>query len=400
MQQTAERVAARVHPNAVTAEQAGQGVRSSIEGTITRHAADADDAYAALREFEKNAAPTTVTTTVEGRVAGGGTIPVQQSSQIQLAVDIRGTKAAMKPIYDALKREGELAPLMGGKAEAVRALDRLMSAPDFAPLSIADAALGDLKAISRGASIPALRTEGQGIAAHAVARLGDAVRKTAQDAGPKVLKALEDGRAATRAKYAAAEILDELADEPVRTAGRLTAPKDSSVSLLRKVTQVAPREIPKVGRAILDDLLAEATAEGGFSKGATIFGKWQKLGPETKKILYGEAAHDLDAFFLLAKKLSENPNPSGTALTLSKTGEVGMIVANPLLGVPMSLIATGFSKLARNPKFIRLLTKGLTLSAGNKAAATAVVAELNQIARDAGVSLVPVTADQEAGTGK
>lgn len=400
MQRTGERIADRVHPAPVTAEQAGQSVRSSVEGVVTRLAREADDAYERLRQFEAKATPTTITKTVEGRVAGGGTIPVQQSSQMRLAVDLKPAKAAMRPIYEALKREGELAPLMGGKADALRALDRLMSADDFAPLSVADAALGDLKAMARTGKIPALRTEGQGIAAQAVTKLGDAVKKTATDAGPDVLRALEEGRSATVQKYAAADILDMLADEPVRTAGRLTAPKDASVSLLKRVMQVAPRDIPKVGRSVLEGLLEKATAEGGFGRGAGLWADWQRLGPTTKKILYGPASKDLDSFFLLAKKLDESPNPSGTALTLAKTGELGLLVSNPLLGIPTSIMAPAFSKLARNPRFIQLLTKGMRMPATDKAASAALVGELTTIAREAGVSLVPATAERETETNK
>lgn len=400
MQRVGERLADDVHPATVTAEQAGLGVREGVEGVITRLGAEADAAYSKLRAFEEQATPTTVTGTVEGRVAGGGTIPVPQTSQIKLAVDITGTKKALQPTYEALKQENALVPFMSGsgKGRALVALEKLMAAPDYAPLSIADSALGELKAMARGAELPALRNEGQGIAAHAVSRLDAAVRETAAKAGPDVLKALLDGRSATVQKYAAADILKHLSDEPVRTAGRLTASKDSSVSLLRRVKKIAPAELPKVGRAVLEGLLEKATAEGGFGRGAGIYADWQRLGPETKMLLYGPQASQLDSFFLLAKKLDESPNPSGTALTLSKTGEVGLIVSNPLLGSFVSLSAPMLSKLARNPKFITLLTRGMKIPVGNKAAATALFGELTKIARESGVnlSMAPALSDQEA----
>src|SRR5205814_8718588 len=96
----------------------------------------------------------------------------------------------------------------------------------------------------------------------------------------------------------------------------LVAPKDSAIQHLRRVQEMAPAEIPKIGRAYLEDLLSMATAEGGFDRAARLQAEWQKLGPETKRILFPDLAHraQLDHFFLLAKRLSDNPNPSGTAV--------------------------------------------------------------------------------------
>jgi hypothetical protein len=120
-----------------------------------------------------------------------------------------------------------------------------MSGPDVAPLSVADAALSDLKSLARTA-MPELRTPGQGIAARAVYELDEAVRARAMDAGKAAMQALEEGRAATRAKYQIAEVLKGFPREDVPLHRRLTAPKDTQIGLLRKVQEAAPGEMPNV----------------------------------------------------------------------------------------------------------------------------------------------------------
>lgn len=388
LERTMQRLTDRSHPSAVTTEQAGQGVVGALEGRATQQARLADDAYGRLRAFEEQAVPTTVQQPVTGRVAGGGTVQTTQPQQIKLAVDLTSTKAAMRPIYELLTRERELVGvLQGGKATALTALDRLMNAPDFAPLSVADAALGDLKAVARGARIPALRTQGQGIAAAAVRELDAAVRKAATDAGPDVLAALDEGRAATIAKHATADVLDRLTrgtnDEPVRVAGRLTAPNDSAVALLRELNAIAPDQLPKVGRSVLEGLLEKQTSTGVFGKGADgLFSAWQRLGPQTKAMLFRDRGlvRDLDNFFLLAKKIGENPNPSGTALTRSATQWLQM--------APNWAVA----KLLYSPRAVKFLTEGLRIPAANRAGQAAWMAELAAVAQESGVTLSPAGA--------
>jgi hypothetical protein len=249
--------------------------------------------------------------------AGDQVVPTEPMG---MAVDVGAVKPSLKPIYDRLKREGELAPLMGGKADALRALDRLLSGPDYAPLSVADAALGDLKTLAR-VDIPELRTQGQGIAAEAVKQLDRAVQQAARTAGPDAVQALDSGRGATRAKYQAGDVFEALPGEPVQSFRKLVAPKDSGIQFLRQVQELAPSKMPDVARAYLDDLMMQATERGKFDHADRLYANWQKLGPQTKQILFPDEGHRaaLDQFFLLAKRMAENPNPSGTAHTMTAT---------------------------------------------------------------------------------
>jgi hypothetical protein len=314
--------------------------------------------------------PEVAKVTSDGRKA---VLEPEVSEMMGLAVDLREAKTALKPIYERLKRESDLVPLQGGKARALVALDRLVGGPDVAPLSVVDEALGDLKSMARGAEMPALRTQGQGIAAQAVKTLDAKVRERASQAGPEAIQALMTGRAATTQKYAVADVLDSLKDEPVKTVKSLLAPNDSAVKQLRAVAEVAPEEVPKIGRAYLDDMLRKATNEGAFDHAARMQASWTELGAESKKLLFPDAQHvkDLDRFFLLSKKLAENPNPSGTAYLGLKTVEGTNLLLNPMTQIPISVGSAALSKMLRSPKVVRALTGVMQVPKGGPGAQTA-----------------------------
>jgi hypothetical protein len=391
---TGERLAARTAAAPVTAEQAGQGVRDAVAAKATAMGQEATTAYTTLRALEAQKAQRI---SQVGGVQGPAT-SVRPFTDVPLAVDIAPTKAALRPIYDALTREAALVPLLGDKAKALTTLDRLMQAPDLASLSVADAALSDIKALAR-VDQAFSRTRGQGIAAKAVSNLDQAVVAAAKQGGADVFKALMDGRAATVNKYKAIGVFDVLRSEPVQVFNQLTARQDTAVNLLRSVQREAPKELPRLGRAYLEGLLEKATAEGGFGRAQGLMADWQKLGLQSKMLMFKDPAliRDIDSFFLLAKRIADNPNPSGTALTVTKYGELSLLVSNPLVGVPMSVSAAGLSKLLHSPRAVRVMLRGLRVPVGNRAAATAATAEFGKIAREHGALLTPavVTERQE-----
>lgn len=304
-----------------------------------------------------------------------------------LPVDVGDVQAAVKPIYDQLKRESALVPLHGGKAQTLVALDRLINSPRYVPLSVADGALSDLKAMARSPE-PDIRSAAQGKAAFAVKQLEQAVQHGAVQGGEAATSALAEGRAATAAKYAAAAVRDSLREEPVRAFRQLTAPKDSAVQQLRQVAELAPAEMPKIGRAVLEDMLGQATEAGSFDHAAKLYADWQRLGPQTKQMLFGSQAPEIEKFFLLAKKLSETPNPSGTAHTLAAYGQVAAL-ANPYTMFPAALSQLGAGAVAallHSPRGVKLLTQGasLSLSRAPLAVQSAAIANLFNVARSLG----------------
>jgi hypothetical protein len=323
----------------------------------------------------------------------GDTAP--RTETMGLAVDVRPVKQSLQPLYLQLKREAELVPLMGDKGRALTALDRLVHGPDHVPLSIADAAASDLKAMAR-VDEPALRSAGEGKAAFAVRELERAIQTRARAAGPEVADALEFGRSATRGKYQVADILDQIKTEPVRAFDQLTQQRDGGVGLLRKIQDVAPGQIPVLGRAKLEQMLDLATERDRFDHADKLYADWQKLGDQTKQMLFGkDLVPELDKFFLLAKRIAENPNPSGTAPTLLKMGEAVGIVTHPLATLPASLTMGALARVLYTPRGVKALTKLLSLempAPGRAAAATvkgavkqAAVIDLANAARAAGV---------------
>lgn len=379
LEATGERLAARGSPLPVTGEQAGQAARDAVTRRVARYKTAADVAYTKLRRLEAQAAqPVQV-----GTDAATGAPIMRQ----MLAVYLAPTKQAMRPIYQALVEENALVPFASGsqKGQALVALERLMKAPDVAPLSVADSALGQLKGLAR-VDDSFRRTPGQGIAAKAVTQLEQDVKAAAQRAGPDALRALMEGRAATVNKFKTIDVLDRLRTEPVQVFRQATWAKDAGIGQLRELARLAPKEVRQIGRAWLEEALSKATREGGFERAQGLLRDWQNLGPETKALLFKDAAHvkDLDHFFLLAKKLAENPNPSGSALTMFKGAELTklgteLFTLSPGLGLGYTLTAPVVAKLLLSPTTTRLLLQGLRLPVNAKVARVAWAGQLGRV---------------------
>ena len=130
--------------------------------------------------------------------------------------------------------------------------------------------------------------------------------------------------------------------------------------------------MPKIGRAYLDGLFATATGEGGFSREAKLLADWNRLGEETKALLYPDESlrSSLDKFFLIGKKMAENPNPSGTALVSAIPGQAAWVFVEPVSGVSSVIGAAALSKLLNSPTTARLMVDGLQMPRTSKAAKT------------------------------
>lgn len=317
-------------------------------------------------------------------------LPPDVSKTVKLPVDMRPVKEALKPVADQIKQRMPIAVQQG--SFGLKAIDNILAGEDFVSASVADANLSAIKSIARGAEAPELRNLSQGLAAKAVRELDLGVRAAVAKAGPDASKALQRGRSLTKAKYSAADLLKELRDEPVQVFNQLTFRKDSSVNLLREVAKQAPQDMPKLARAYLEGLFDTATKEGGFDRAGTLFNKWNDLGPTTKKALFRDpiVIKDLDNFFLIAKKIAENPNPSGTASTAAAITAGGLLISNPALGATYLVGSNALARLLMSPKGSKALTNGLKIPLGNKAGATLAASELVKIAGED--ALIPAPA--------
>lgn len=370
-------LAGRAGPKATNPVAAGEGVRASLTKQIEGLHQRASGSYDALRALED-----TQRANLPKDPAVLATMDV--TARTPLAVDIAEAARGLEPLYKQLKRESELGiPMQGAKGRTLAALDGLMNGPSVASLSTVDAVLSDLKAMARGADMPELRTTGQATAAQAVAKLDAQVRAAAAKAGPHVLKMLEDGRTATRQKYAVADTLDLLSAEPGQVFRQLTQNKDVALERLKAVEKHAPAEMPNVARAYLEDMIQQATSEGGFAHADRLFANWQKLGPQTKAKLFKGLGKDLDHFFLLGKKIKENPNPSGTSVIPQ------LNFTEVLAYVPAKVL----SKILFTPGAVRALTTA-RMAARNPSRASQALAlsQLSKAAQSAGVPFEAIPA--------
>ena len=311
------------------------------------------------------------------------------TTQMALPVDLRAVKAALRPVYEQLSRQ---LPITRKQASpGYTALENVISGPDFAPLSQADRDLSAIKDLARRQG---------GVSKLAVRAMDEAVRTAATQSGGSVLDLLTTGRAATVEKYAVGDIAKKLRQEPVKAFTQLLANEDAGVKYLRQVATYAPDELPKLGRAYLADLLDTATAEGSFGKGGTVANAWQRLGDQTKTLLFKDPAYiqDLDDFFRLARKMTDNPNPSGTAQVLLAMGQGGWVLADPLSGVASQLASGTLAKLLHSRRGVRALTRGLQ-PAASRAQAVAASTELAALLRGS-TATVPAAAGADRTTSR
>lgn len=349
----------------VTPENAGKGAISKVQSKIDEFSQTADAGYGKLRAIE---------------------------DKQPIPVDLRGVKAALEPMYRTMAVGADIAPLQGAKAGAVRAIARILEGPDVAGASEVDSALSDLKSLARSAQ----DTPGAAAANRAVAQVHQAVIRAVSQAGPDALRALNDGRQATTAKYAAIEMRDFLegnTGEGVGAYGRTVAPKDANVGRMREIAKLAPEAMPEIGRAFLDDLMGQATADGGFQHAPKVATQWEKLGAETKALLFNDPAHvkSLDNFFRLAEKATENVNPSGS----------GKIVNIKNFWQPMQLLSSvpmaALSKLLYTEKGVNLLTQGFHIPLSSPAAAASYTARLAAAVKGLGGEMQPAMAGDSQG---
>lgn len=418
-----EQLAAKAHPTPMSAAAAGdlaRGAVGEVVGTQNRLAGDAYDTLRALEAASQTdfagevpaqlppdrvghfTLPKPKATLSDDQLDAflakhGGTntapqdwraapinTPLPAKPLVPMVVDIGPVQEAIKPLADQLAaKKAVVGSLMGHEATAAAKIDALLNGPQHVPLSVADSALSDLKAITRTPK-GGLRTPGQAKAAAVVDQLHQAVGRTAQAAGPEATAALEAGRTATKAKYAAADVLKFLSGPNNTKSGAtafrgLTQTGDTAANRLRDVLTQAPQTKPVIARAVLDGLIAHPTAGA-----AKTWADWNKLGARTKALLFTpEHTKDLNDFFKLRKLIAENPNPSGTAHTALSLAQGGLLLAEPVSGASVQLGSGTLSALLHSPRAVKLLTKGFTIPLADKAASAAWLAALSKAVGDA-----------------
>lgn len=313
--------------------------------------------------------------------------------EMGLPVELADVKRALKPVRAQMERQ--LPVTQRDANPGLNVVRNIIDGPDYAPLSQVDRDLSVIKKLAR--------TQG-GLAKYAAAKLEAAVQRAAQNGGDEVTRALETGRGAVRAQAATKELVGTLPSkvlkEGVPVFQRATAAKDAGIELLRAVQQHTPQALPQLARAKLEELLAMAPDKA--------MAEWSKVGRRTREILYPQAGQSqaLDHFFLLAKRIAANPNPSGSGHIVALAGQAGalgtgavMAVTNPPVGLTVlagqgtiQIGAAALSKLLHSPAGVKAVTQGLTLSLAkaSPAAQAASAARILSIARD--LEILPAAA--------
>jgi hypothetical protein len=232
------------------------------------------------------------------------TVPVTENMALPVKVGI--LKPLIQPIYD----EMQWMPAADRNASAgYTAIKRILEGPNDIPATQAEIGLGGLKALARDG-------EGRsaGLAKMITPKLQDMIDKAVAVAGPNAVDALQQAR-----KSAAAEI----------------------------------------GAGKLETIFNKATAEGGFNREAGIWQDWQRARPAVIKQLNPGVVSDLDKFFLGAKKIAENPNPSGSTVLATGLGSTGMVFTHPATGIPLVIGAGILSKLLHSEAGIKAVSAGI-----------------------------------------
>jgi len=384
LQSTGGRLANRAYWRPTSAEGAGKAVSTKLKTNIETKATEAKAAYT---DFESKAnMPRNVQTVQTGtRQVNTGVLdangnPIIQTQaitkDIALPIDMRPIKTALEPIYDEMMKT--MPETRKQASPGLVAIKNVLDSDDMVSASTAEKNLGALKKDAGYDMLPGTRNRSQGMAAQAVRELQDQIDSVVGNAGPDILDALKAGRKLTREKHSAISILDDLKEEPVRAFNQATLAKDAGIEYLRELNKQAPQEMAKIGRAYLENLLTRATAEGDFGRTQGIWSSWQNLGKQTKRIIYKDPRliEDLDNFFLLAKKIAENPNPSGTAYTAAVTAAGTMAITNPVTMAVTQISGGVLAKMLHSPKAVRALMNGMKIQVSSKLAAKAAATEI------------------------
>lgn len=247
---------------------------------------------------------------------------------------------------------GDLRPLMGkivDDFELASGIDRNSTAaysvakkfaegPEYVPAPTAEKALSALKSLARESAGGA----GVGTAKLLIPKLQDLIDGSVKaSAGPDVMKALQQARTSAAAEF---------------------------------------------GVNWLENAFKKAEAEGGFNRAQGLWADWQRLSDadKTRIFRHPQLVDDINKFLLGAKKLAENPNPSGSAYIGAVAGQAALAVTNPVKGIPYVLGSGALAKMLHSPAASRALTNGIRVSLDSHATTAAKAAAAMNILRLAG----------------
>lgn len=362
---------------------AGRGMQDAFNQHIDTLGAKASGAYGRLEAIENASQPVNVQIgTKPSKILGANGQPINLpvNKAIIAPISMVGAKQILGPIEAQLQQI--LTPAEQQYSKGLTAIRGVLNGPDALSASAADQTLSGLKSILRDPSVP---PKTKFLVGKITDELSPAIDYAVSRLGPTAAQALQDGRALTAAKYAAKGTLGELETEPVRLVEQLTRGRDTQVNLLNDVAATVPHALPAIGRAVLDEMIDKAFAEAGQARPGTVLTKWNQMGPVTKQLLFKDprTIQDIGSFFTLAKKMAENPNPSGSAYVGTLATDGMFLVASPHAAIPYVIGRTVLGRILTSPGGARLLTRSMNLPKGSISGGIAALNLLRMAGTDA-----------------
>lgn len=321
---TLVRTARQAGPVARSPYRSARAVQQRLENLIDIGKKSADTQYDAIRQEAAQATKTVQTGTrevpgprPEATLTPAGmprTEPVMETFETPVHLD--PMKADLQSIYDDLTASMPVARRDYSHGyqvikELVESDRPYMNAMDF------DRSLSAVKGFLQDGN-SRLLTKSQGAAKRFIkageTQLDEALRDVSPDLKPKLQKA----RDTVRNYHDMDELLSSLHTEPGQLYQELVKSGDTRVDLLTRIQKVAPTELRTVGRMFLEGLVKKATQEGSFfGRVEGIYRDWERMGPETKRILFGaQLTNDLTDFLQGAKRIgSAEGSPTAGRMT-------------------------------------------------------------------------------------
>lgn len=293
-------------------------------------------------------------------------------------VAMGGLRRGLRPMYEDLQRampvaRREASPAFTALEELMRSKAPYMNAMDL------DRTLSAVKALAREeGENPYLTTQSQRVALGVIADGEKSLERAMNRYSGAMRQDLLRARRGWKGYVETGEMLADLPEEPGAVYSRLSAGRDTMLNTLKDLQRVAPREVQNIGRTYLEEMLKKATKEGGFHRSAGIMADWDRMGTETKRLMFGpKLTLDLDQFLLAAKKLAPAEG-SATAGRIAAFAPymIGMDVMRALvsggpaaaageaaLGIGAAYVAPNIAaRMLLTPGGAKLLTSALKLA--------------------------------------
>lgn len=378
-----------------TPETAGTKVGTGVRATMNQQAAAQRQAYGQLDQIAaQHVESVPVTRMVKG--PDGKFAPQTVMVDMEAPVDIRPLRAQLQDTWDFMRQAASNTDWVKQNNPGYNALRNLMNTKDgFVPLKVFREWASAVSERGVGTEVAGLRNKGQGNAANVAGVMKSAIEDRLNNLGADsadALQAWNDGRAATKQKYATGKVAqrvgygDEAVAEPVKTFERFVAPRDTNINLLRQAVSRAPGSGVEIGRAWFDRALQRVMTRGEVDHTKAVLNEWDNLGSKTKEILFPDpqVRQQVGDFLYAVKAWNDSPNPSGTGAIAAgmrfaeSTGRMLGAYGVPAgsgagmayrYGGPEGLLyyAAGqgagslLTLMAHNPSFVKALTQGFEM---------------------------------------